>query len=157
MSSLEGPDRAAWAKDELTRLIDVEVARLEAVRAGFDHAAIAADRAEAVDRVLFDPSKEAILARKYEAATERALYKALKEFREVEAEAAEGRESDLKVDTDETYDPAALNLEEAEEEASDDKSGSTLACQTASPTILPLLDRAMEGPISVESAGFGPA
>ena len=92
---LEGPARAGWAKGELTRIIDVEVARLKDVRAGIDHEALAADRAEAVDRALFDPSKEAILARKYEAATERAMYKALKEYRQVEAEGAERPSSDV--------------------------------------------------------------
>ena len=36
---------------------------------------------------MFDPSKEATLARKYEAAAERGFFKALKEFRQVEREA----------------------------------------------------------------------
>ena len=49
----------------------------------------ARDRAGARDRALFDPSKEAILARKYEAATERAMYRAIREFREVEASHSE--------------------------------------------------------------------
>ncbi len=58
---LEGPARAAWAKDELTRQIDAEMTRLKEVRAGIDVEAIAMDRAEAADRALFDPSPEAIL------------------------------------------------------------------------------------------------
>ena len=54
----------------------------------FDGAAAARARAGAADRALFDTSPEAILARKYEAATERSLFRTLREFREVEAEAA---------------------------------------------------------------------
>ncbi len=92
---LEGPARAEWARAELTRLIDEEVSRLDEVRARIDHEAIAADRAEAVDRALFDAAPEATLARKYEAATERAMYKALKEFRQVEAEFAEGPDPEV--------------------------------------------------------------
>ena len=44
-------------------------------------------RAEAGDRALFDPSKEATLARRYEAAAERGFFKALKELRHRAAEA----------------------------------------------------------------------
>ena len=95
---LEGPARADWAKGELTRLLDVEVDRLKTVRASIDSEAIAADRAEAVDRVLFDPSPEMALARKYEAATERGLYKALKEFRAVQAEVTVEIEADVEVE-----------------------------------------------------------
>lgn len=36
---------------------------------------------------MFDPSPARMLARKYEAATERAMYKALKEFHQAEAQA----------------------------------------------------------------------
>jgi hypothetical protein len=48
-----------------------------------------AEQAEAGRRAMFDPSKEACLARKYEAAAERGFFKAIKEFREVE-KAAKG-------------------------------------------------------------------
>jgi hypothetical protein len=44
-------------------------------------------RAEAGKLALFDPSKEATLARRYEAAAERGLFRALNEFRQVEKEA----------------------------------------------------------------------
>jgi hypothetical protein len=44
-------------------------------------------RAEAGKIALFDPSKEATLARRYEAAAERGLFRALNEFRQVEKEA----------------------------------------------------------------------
>jgi hypothetical protein len=44
-------------------------------------------RAEAGRLALFDPSKEATLARKYEAFCERGLYRAFKEFRQIERDA----------------------------------------------------------------------
>ena len=44
-------------------------------------------RLEAGRRAMFDPSKEATLARKYEAAAERGFFRALKEFRQVERDA----------------------------------------------------------------------
>ncbi len=111
---LDGSARAAWAKDELTRQIDTEMARLKEVRARIDMEALAMDRAEAADRALFDPSPEAVLARKYEAATERAMYRTLKEFRQVEAEAAEVKLNDCEVEED---DPVGSNFEEPVEEA----------------------------------------
>ena len=54
---------------------------------GLDSETIDRLRAEAGRRAMFDPSKEATLARKYEAAAERGMYRALKEFRQVEREA----------------------------------------------------------------------
>ena len=115
---LEGPARSEWAKGELTRLIDVEVARLKEARASFDLQALARDRAEAPDRALFDPSPARALARKYEAATERAMYKALKEFHQAEAAAADRRTSDPTPDEPETCDSLALNFPEPEAEPS---------------------------------------
>jgi hypothetical protein len=44
-------------------------------------------RAEAGRRAMFDPSKEATLARKYEAAAERGFFRALKELRQLEKQA----------------------------------------------------------------------
>jgi len=78
--------RRQWAETALLALIDTEIAKLEALRDSFDLEAIDRDRDEAAHRALFDPSPEAALARKYEAATERGLYKALKEFREIQGE-----------------------------------------------------------------------
>jgi hypothetical protein len=51
--------------------------------------ALARDRDDSVARAVFDPSKEAQLARKYDAANERGLMRTIKEFREVQAAAAE--------------------------------------------------------------------
>ncbi len=53
-------------------------------------------RAEAVRRAMFDPSKEATLARRYEAAAERGFFRALKELRQGEREArVETRTADV--------------------------------------------------------------
>ncbi len=51
---------------------------------GVDEAEAAMLREEAGRVALFDPSKEACLARRYEAAAERGFFKALNEFRKVE-------------------------------------------------------------------------
>jgi len=78
-------EKRNWACDELIVYIDGEIVRLRAHRETLDIEAIALDRAEAGERALFDPGKEAALARKYEAAATREFYRALREFREVEA------------------------------------------------------------------------
>ena len=44
---------------------------------------------------MFDPSKEATLARKYEAAAERAFFRCLKELRQMEKQARADREADV--------------------------------------------------------------
>ncbi|WP_435020068.1 hypothetical protein TA3x_001628 [Tundrisphaera sp. TA3] len=77
--------RMRWAREQLAALIDAEVEALRELRPLIDDENEAADRAEAGDRALFDPSKEAQLARRYEAAAERGLFRALREFHEVEA------------------------------------------------------------------------
>jgi hypothetical protein len=51
---------------------------------GVDAAEAARLRAEAGTRAVFDPSKEAILARRYEAAAVRGFFRALKELRELD-------------------------------------------------------------------------
>ena len=89
---LDEPGKVAWARAGLLQIVDAEVARLQMLRESFDPAAQAEIRSRSVDLALFDPSKELTLARKYEAAAERSLYKAIKEFREAEADAvAAGR------------------------------------------------------------------
>ncbi|WP_435009194.1 hypothetical protein P12x_000444 [Tundrisphaera lichenicola] len=85
VAGLDERERRAWAAARLVELIDIEMEKLRAHRETLDPDAFALDRAEAADRALFDPSHEATLARKYEAAVERGLYRALRELREVEA------------------------------------------------------------------------
>ena len=79
------PTLYSWARGAMLEFPDAELADLLRHRATLDFAAIERDRAEAGERALFDASKDAILARKYEAAASRELYRALREFREVEA------------------------------------------------------------------------
>jgi hypothetical protein len=68
---------------------------------GLDPAAIAQLRAEAGREAMFDPSREAGLARKYEAAAERGFFRALKELRQLQkqAQAAVYGPGDLKCPT----------------------------------------------------------
>jgi hypothetical protein len=92
-ANLDPRGRREWARRALAALIGEQVAGLEAHRETLDFEAIAADRADATSRALFDPSKEACLARKYEAAAVRELHRTLKELREVEAQVSRALES----------------------------------------------------------------
>ena len=74
-------DHRRWCRDRLVEWIDAEIAGLAAHRATLDHAAIAADRAGAATLALFDPSKEATLARRYEAAASREFHRAIRELK----------------------------------------------------------------------------
>ena len=80
--------RKAWARGELLEAIAAEVAALEAHHATLDFDTLAVDRAEAGSRALFDSSKPACLARRYESEARRGFFRASKEFRQVEAEFA---------------------------------------------------------------------
>ena len=86
-AGLNDYDRRGWAKDELGRLIEGEIHRLETLKATLDLGAIALDRSEAAQRATFDPGKDAVLARRAEAAAERSMYRALSELRQINAEA----------------------------------------------------------------------
>jgi len=85
---LDDDDRKGWARARLVERIDAEVADLAADRESLDLEAIELDRLEAGDRALFDPSREASLARRYESEARRGFFKALDQFRRAEAEAA---------------------------------------------------------------------
>ena len=85
-SGIDADERKRRAHDQVVALIDAEVGALEALAKDLDEAE-AIDRAEAPERALFDTSKPGTLARKYEAAAERTLFRALREFRQVEEEA----------------------------------------------------------------------
>lgn len=85
---LDEPVRREWARSALIEQIDAQIADLEAHYETLDFETIALDRAEAGDRALFDTSKEACLARRYASEATRQFFKALKDFREVEAKGA---------------------------------------------------------------------
>ena len=111
-AGLDEMARRGWAKKQMIELIDGEVGALRALLETFDLEEIALDRAESVDRALFDPSKEGVLARRYEAAAERALYKALDQLKEAQP--------------DQVPDPAEpADLPPAPEFAAEDPSGVT--------------------------------
>jgi hypothetical protein len=86
--------RAAVCSVRMDRAVEQETAALsERVRKaeakfvppeGIDAAEVDRLRSEAGRRAMFDPSKEATLARKYEAAAERGFFRALKELRLLE-------------------------------------------------------------------------
>jgi hypothetical protein len=86
--------RQTWARLAIIEQVDPEIARLEAHLESLDTAMIEQDRREASDRALFDPSKEATLARRYESEARRHFFKALNEFRQAEAEFSD-REAEL--------------------------------------------------------------
>ncbi len=148
---LPDPDRRAWARDRMAELIDAEIESLLGHRETLDLEAIESDRATAADRALFDASKEATLARRYEAAAERGVYKALAEFRRVEAEAAESE----------------VVVEVAEPGKADEPLGSSGAGGSGASPILPpaappvpvphtgRVERCNEGPQSVGPARRG--
>ena len=92
-ASLEREARQAWARTQLLEWIDQEIAGLEENYLTLDFETIELDRAGAGDRALFDPSKEASLARRYESEARRGFFKALKEFHKAEAEEADRVES----------------------------------------------------------------
>ena len=86
-TGLGGDARKAWARSALFDLIEAEVVGLDEHYRTLDHETLAVDRAEAGGRALFDASKPACLARRYEAEARRGFFRALKEFQRVEAEA----------------------------------------------------------------------
>ncbi len=85
-AGLDEEFRREWARPALIEAIDAEIAALEAHYETLDFETIAIDRAEAGQRALFDASKPACLARRYEAEARRGFFKAMKEFRQIEAE-----------------------------------------------------------------------
>jgi hypothetical protein len=88
-AGLDEDARKGWARGRLLEAIDEKVADLERHYESLDFETIDQDRAEATSRALFDPSKEACLARRYESAARREFFKAYQEFRRIEAEHAE--------------------------------------------------------------------
>jgi hypothetical protein len=88
-AGLDDDARAEWARAELATIIDNETARLRDVRSALDPAAVDRDRLEAPARALFDASPAMNLARRYEAATERAMLNAWDRFHDAELVALE--------------------------------------------------------------------
>ncbi len=112
--------RMAILSVRMDRSVAQETAALSARvrRAEAEAQANGDDPSEAARRAMFDPSKEACLARKYEAAAERGFFRALKELRQVERQAR--------------VEPAAPKVEAAPE-----KLGSSLPAKATGPAIAP--------------------
>jgi hypothetical protein len=82
--------RMERAADQQTAALSEHVRKVEAdfvPPEGVDDQEADRLRSEAVRRAMFDPSKEATLARKYEAAAERAFFRCLKELRQMDRQA----------------------------------------------------------------------
>ena len=108
---LEGLHRAirggdADARSAMVERIDEAVAALREHRATLDLDAIEIERARAGKLALFDPSSEATLARKYEAAAQGGFFRALVEFRRVKAEAETRAQADRAAENRPTRLPA---------------------------------------------------
>jgi hypothetical protein len=88
-AGLDDDARADWARERLAERIATEIEALQDHRETLDLEAFEQDRVEAPARALFDTSKPATLARRYEAEACRRYFKALAEFRKVEAESLE--------------------------------------------------------------------
>ena len=102
-ADLDMPGKQRWAADRLARLIDAEVEQLQVHQATLPPTPPRIDSPEA-RRALFDGSRAAVLARRYEASTERALFRTLKEIRQLNAEQAARQEVAA-------FDPARLTAE----------------------------------------------
>jgi hypothetical protein len=107
-------DRREAARGEMTAILDAEVARLQRAREGLDLKAIALEHAGASARALFGTSKEAILARKYEAAAERGFYQALNQIEALNASI----ETETEAETAETIDGTHDQVERSDDSGS---------------------------------------
>lgn len=112
--NLPDSERQQAVRDELKRFVESQITRLEVLKANLDHEAIARDRAGAKARAIFDPSKEATLARKYEAAAERGLYKALQQIDRINAEVDEVENVAVNPDPEADCDELASSLPDEE-------------------------------------------
>jgi hypothetical protein len=96
--------RMERAADQQTAALSEHVRKVEAEFVppeGTDADEAARLRSEAVRRAMFNPAKEATLARKYEAAAERAFFRCLKELRQMEKQARAESKADQNANTDE--------------------------------------------------------
>jgi hypothetical protein len=84
-------DEAAKAKGRARMIerIDAEIAALEKHDKTLDRAMLDLDRREAPARAIFDDSKAAQLARRYEAEASRRFFKLMDQLKKIEAEAAQ--------------------------------------------------------------------
>ena len=77
-----------WALDQILTIINNQIAYLEAYRLTIDTAKIMQSRAEAGLRALVSMSPDAVLFRRYEAASERALNRTLQQIADLRQQSA---------------------------------------------------------------------
>ena len=77
-----------WALDQILTIINNQIAHLEAHRQTIDTAKIMQSRAEAGLRALVSMSPDAVLFRRYEAASERALNRTLRQITDLKQQSA---------------------------------------------------------------------
>ena len=104
-AEMDQPERKAWAKAGILAIIETEVAKLRVLRQILEPITIANTIPQAIKVAKVALSPEALLVRKYEAATERSFYKAIREFHEVESrydEALDDQDDDVTPDEETT-------------------------------------------------------
>jgi hypothetical protein len=154
---LSKPDRIDWARNAMADRIDEELQMLLDHRKTLDLEAIEEDRAGAADRALFDPSKEAILARRYEAAAEREVYRALRALEEFEAKAAVSPEPEVAESLGSFGEAESLGSfgEEESEVVGPIAPTGRPAPSTPPTTQVPAIERSSSGQTSTDSDGRG--
>ena len=116
---------------------------------GLDEAALVKLRAEISNRATFDDSKEATLARKYEAAAERGFLRALKELRLLEARRKEDEAEMMALESG-SFSPEMMSDEEFDRfEAEFDPSPSWRAPRAVGSDVLAELRGRVDVPIAV--------
>jgi hypothetical protein len=150
---LDDDARKAWARARLVERIDEATAELGAHRETLDLESIALDRAEAGDVAWFDPSKEAALARRYEAEAQRNFFKTLNELRRVEAEAAERPAADPGPAVEPDPAPAGPELASSRESLASSREDDLLADLEAFDRLFPRLP--LPPPLPFRAAGPG--
>ena len=112
-----GADQQSAALAEHVRRVEADFVPPE----GADEAQAAYLRHEAARRAMFDPSREAILARKYEAANQRTFLRCLKELGRMDRAARREAKADSKLDAEMmasfSHSSQAAQMEEAEIDA----------------------------------------
>ena len=74
-----------WSRDQLRQILQSEIDHLSTTLETWDDDAVERERRTVVSLARFNPTPETLLVRKYEAAAERNLYRALREARLIDA------------------------------------------------------------------------
>ncbi len=143
-----------YARQQMAALVAGRIEALTGFLARMDLGAAERARAGAADRALFDASPESILARKYEAATERSLFRTLREFREVEAAASEAGPTS---EPAETCEDLGSSLPETADDAHEGEAEPPIVAETGRRDEATAAPRPISAPKSPKARGGGPA